>query len=272
MSRELTKSEKISLSTTEIAKRVRQQLKAEFKGYKFSVRTKYYSMGSSITVSLMKSVVKVKKDFNDLSGYSLNFYKDNHYTEDVLRRLQNEGYHQLNEYILRGEYKPDHWCNGVFLTEQGHILLKRVVQIADYYNYNDSDIQTDYYSVNFSFSLHLGKWDKPFIDGIVSKIDPDLHARIRKRDEEAKIHAHKQKEARDLKDKTDRLEADSHTAKSRRTVSQINTIMSATAIFDENGLEVQTPETRVRRLLELDEVRQAVKVKGIDWSKEILEL
>ena len=79
-------------------------------------------------------------------------------------------------------------------------------------------------------------------------------------------------EARALKRKADRMEADSHTAKSRRTVSQIKTIMSATAIFDGNGFEVQTPETRVRRILELEEVRQAVKVKGIDWSKEVFQL
>jgi len=163
--KQLTKNEKISLGTKEIAKRIRTQLKAEFKGCKFSVRIEYYSMGSSITVRLMKADIKIKRDFGEISNYSLCFYGDNHYTPDQLRSRQNEDYHQLNEYILRDKYDPEFWCNGVFLTERGHGLLKRVVEIADQYNYNDSDSMTDYYSVNFAFHLTLGKWDKPFIDG-----------------------------------------------------------------------------------------------------------
>lgn len=162
---QLTKSEKINLGTKEIARRIRHQLKQEFKGCKFSVRIEYYSMGSSITVRLMRADRQIKRDFNKISDYSLSFYRDNHYTPEQLKALQEEEYHQLNEYILKRKHDPDHWCNGVFLTEAGHDLLKRVVEIADQYNYNDSDSMTDYYSVNFSFHVSLGRWDKPFIDG-----------------------------------------------------------------------------------------------------------
>jgi len=76
---QLSRSEKIELGTKEIAKRVRQQLKAEFPRCKFSVRIEYYSMGSSITVRLMKSDIRVKKDFDEITDYALLFYKDNHY-------------------------------------------------------------------------------------------------------------------------------------------------------------------------------------------------
>jgi len=169
---QLTKSQKIRLGTKEIARRIRQQLKQEFKGCKFSVRISRYSMGSSITVSLMKSDIQIKKDFDNLSKYSLAFYLDNHYTPEKLRNLQEETYHQLNEYILKQKYNPDHWCNGVFLTAEGHSFLKRVVEIADQYNYNDSDSMTDYYSVNFAFHLSLGKWDKAFMDAQNSETDP----------------------------------------------------------------------------------------------------
>ena len=170
----LTKSEKISLSTTEIAKRIRQQLKAEFRGCKFSVRSEYYSMGSSVSVYLMKADRQIKKRFEELDPFVLFKVRGrSNYDEDQVKRLQGENYHQLNEYTLRREYDPDFWCNGVFLTEEGHKLLKRVVEIADQYNYNDSDSMTDYYSVNFSFSLSLGKWDKPFIDGTDSEPQPE---------------------------------------------------------------------------------------------------
>ena len=271
--RDLTKSEKISLSTTEIAKRIRQQLKAELPGNKFSVRTEYYSMGSSITVSLMRADRKVKLDFENIPESVQVNYRDNHsYDEDQLRSLQEESYHQLNEYILKRGYDDRHWCNGVFLTEQGHTLLKRVVQIADQYNYNDSDSQTDYYSVNFSFSLQLGKWDMPFIDGADSRTDSVLEERVRQRDEEATIHRQKLQVEQDLKDKMDRLESESHVAKSRRTMSQINDLMRSTAIIGENGFEVLTPEVKLKKILEIDEVQQAIKMKGIDWSKEIFKI
>jgi len=169
--RQLTRSEKIDLGTKEIARRIRQQLKAEFKGYKFSVTIEFYSMGSSITVRLMKSDIRVKRNFDEITDYALLFYKNNRYTEEQLKSLQNETYHQLNQYILKSDHDPDHWCNGVFLTEQGHNLLKRVVQIVDYYNFDDSDPMTDYYHVNFSFHLSLGKWDKSFIDGKALKTE-----------------------------------------------------------------------------------------------------
>ena len=55
-------------------------------------------------------------------------------------------------------------CNGTYLTKEGHDLLKRVVEIVNQYNYNHSDAMTDYYIVNFSFDLELGKWDKPMIE------------------------------------------------------------------------------------------------------------
>ncbi|KXB08674.1 hypothetical protein AKJ59_00630 [candidate division MSBL1 archaeon SCGC-AAA385M02] len=180
--KELTKKEKINLGTKEIAKRIRKQLKKEFPDCKFSVRIKRYSGGSSITVSFMKADRKVKMDFDKIPQGWFNRYLDIRSIED-LRKLQNEDYHQLNQHTLKQEY-GGHWCNGVFLTRQGHLLLKRVVQIADYYNYDDSDMMTDYYSVNFSFNIQLGKWDKPFIDGEGFKVDKQLEENIKQRQEQ----------------------------------------------------------------------------------------
>ena len=162
----LSRNDKVSLGTKEIAKLIRQQLKREFPRCKFSVRTQYYSGGSSISANLMKSDIQVKKDFKDISEYSFLRYKDNHYTPEKIEQMQAGDYFQLNEYNLRREYDKNHWCNGVFLTAKGHKFLKRVVKIADHYNFDDSDSMTDYYHVNFSFSLSLGKWDKPFVDGV----------------------------------------------------------------------------------------------------------
>lgn len=162
---QLTKSEKISINTTEISKRIRQQLQKEFPSCKFSVRSEYYSMGSSITVSLMKANFKVIMDFKGISEMAIFDYTQGR-SKEQLQEGQKENYHQLNPYASREEFNPDVWNNGVFLTKQGHELFKRVVEIADQYNYNDSDSQSDYYSVNFSFSLEIGKCDKDFERGV----------------------------------------------------------------------------------------------------------
>jgi len=158
----LTQSEKIHLSTTEIAKLIRQQLKKEYPKFKFSITSKYYSMGSSITISLMESPIKVIKDYKDLSELALLHTERNNYTKEQIEHMQKEKYHQLNQYILRHEYNPDTWNNGVFLTKEGHKVMQRAVKISDQYNFDESDSMTDYYFVNFSLHIQVGKWNKDY--------------------------------------------------------------------------------------------------------------
>jgi len=165
MLKELTKREKMNFSTKEIAKITRKKLKEEYPNCKFSVTSEYFSMGSSITISLMKSDRKIKKDFKNISEKAFWDYENRLYDKGRIEQLQKEDYHQLNQYNLREKYNPDTWCNGVFLTEKGHNLLKKVVETVQYYNWDNSDIQTDYFDVHFYLHMQLGKWDKPFIDG-----------------------------------------------------------------------------------------------------------
>lgn len=160
----LTKGEKINISTTEIAKRIRDQLKKDIPGSKFSVTSEYYSMGSCINIYLMESDIRILRSMGEIDLNAANL--GHGYTPEAIKQRQAEKYHQLSACTLREEYKPSSWCNGAFLTEEGHNLLKSVVKIADYYNYNDSDMQSDYYSVNFSMHINIGKYDKPFIQEV----------------------------------------------------------------------------------------------------------
>ena len=162
---ELTKIEKINLGTTEIAKRVREQLKTEFPNCKFSVTTQQYSGGSSISINLMKADIQVVKDIDDISDAAIE-QLGTAYTRQDIRAMQKLGYRQLNRHTLHGDYDSENWCNGVFLTEQGHNVLQKAVAIATHYNYDDSVPEADYYSVNFSLDIGLGKWDKAFEDGV----------------------------------------------------------------------------------------------------------
>ena len=113
----------------------------------------------------MRANIRVIKKFSEISQEALLRYCDTWRTKEQLQKIQEEHYFQLNPYTLREVYNPNTWCNGVFLTKEGHALLKKVVKIADHYNFDDSDSMTDYYSVNFSFHIELGKWNKPFVDG-----------------------------------------------------------------------------------------------------------
>lgn len=160
MEQQLTRSEKISLGTKEIAKLVRNQLKKEFPGCKFSVTTEYYSGGSSINLNLMKADIQVIRSPEDLT-LDDTFHLGYGYDLETVKERQKDKHHQLNKYTLREEHQTDRWCNGVFLTEEGHKLMQRAVKIVDEYNYDDSDPMTDYFSVNFYDHYSLGKWDKP---------------------------------------------------------------------------------------------------------------
>jgi len=159
----LTQSQKIELGTKEIAKRIREKLKKSFPNCKFSVRMDRYSGGSSISVYLMEANFNPIMDFKDIPEQAIYEKTEmQNYTREDLQKRQAKKYHQLNHYALKEEYNPNNWCNGVFLTQKGHNTLKKAVEIAEYYNYDNSNPQTDYYSVNFSFDISIGKWDKPF--------------------------------------------------------------------------------------------------------------
>lgn len=126
-----------NLSTTDIAKIIRKQLKKEFPTCKFLVTSQYYSGGSSLTVSLMKAPFK------------------------ILKQNPSNDYYQLNHYRALENYEDGN-NNGCFLTPNAWQLFQRVVKLVQSFNFDDSDGQIDYFHTNFYFHLEIGKWNKPF--------------------------------------------------------------------------------------------------------------
>lgn len=164
----MQRTELQSLSTTEIVKRIREELK-ELKGCKFSLTRQHYSGGSSISLTLMESDFRVIKKFEDipkLAIFDLGRRRGNYETEDKLRdqikQTQEANHHQLSEHTFREEYNENNWINGVFLTKEGHELFSKVMGIVDKYNYNNSDSSIDYFDVHFYLHLNIGKWDKDY--------------------------------------------------------------------------------------------------------------
>ena len=144
----LTKSEKIHLNLKDIAKLIREKLKKEFPNCVFSIQIQRYSMGQSLHINLMQAPFEV---------FDLIRTIDKH------GNVINRGHAQLNHYSINNDYDTEKgYSNGAYLTREAWVVLQRAVKLSNEYNFDESDIQTDYFSVNFYLQLSIGKWDKEF--------------------------------------------------------------------------------------------------------------
>jgi len=126
------------LRLRDIAKLVREQFKKEFPQCKFSVKTEYFSMGQALHVALMRAPFEIYLDKNE------------------------RGYSQINKNSFNCSYEEGYVNNGSKLTKNGFNVLKRMCNIVESYNREDSDSQTDYFDVNFYTHFSIGNFEKPF--------------------------------------------------------------------------------------------------------------
>jgi hypothetical protein len=112
----------------EIAAILREQLKKHYPNCKFSITTER----NSINVSLMEADFEV-------------FAKNHEDTKD--------GYIQINYRYADNDSR---------ITEKTKQLVNDVYTIQSHYNWDNSDIMTDYFDVNFYFHFEIGKWNRPF--------------------------------------------------------------------------------------------------------------
>jgi hypothetical protein len=114
------------LNLKDEAVRIRSELKKAFPAHKFTVRTSFYSMGQSLTVTLR-------------SGPTAFAYENGVPSQDA----------QINHYHSKSFYGDD---AGKFID--------KVVAIINKNNWNRSDPQTDYFDVGFYFHIEQGS---PFV-------------------------------------------------------------------------------------------------------------
>ena len=131
--------EKRKSEIAQIADRVRAQLKAQLPECKFSVRTEIFSGGRELKISLMEAPVQVFTDFTKTHA-------------------------QLNAYQFGEGKEPGegHMNNGEGLTPEGWNIMNKASIIGEAENWDKSDIQSDYFNVNYYFHIEVGQWDKPF--------------------------------------------------------------------------------------------------------------
>lgn len=115
------------LDITEVAKLIKKDLRAEFKGYKWSVTTERYSGGQSLKV-------KLKDAPSDFQLYNPEWLA--HYEETGRYNRELEQY-----------------------TGSAKDLMQRARAIVESYNYDGSDAMVDYFNVRFYESV---KFDHTF--------------------------------------------------------------------------------------------------------------
>lgn len=120
-----------SLSLKEIAQKVREYAKTdEVLGQcKWSITTHYASMCQELNITLMEAPFEA---FTDT-------YRD---------------YNQWSKYY---DSEDQNGC-----TKETNEVMCRMRDYVESYNYEDSDIYTDYFHVNFYTDYAIGKYDKPF--------------------------------------------------------------------------------------------------------------
>lgn len=116
----------------DIAALIRKDLKTAYPGYKFSVT----SGSHSVRVALMRSPILLYRDDKPV-----------HFT--------------INPYWTL-EAAPTYYGGAVdHLTQAGKVVAENLRRIVMHYHWDRSDIQSDYFNVNFYPSISFGKWDRP---------------------------------------------------------------------------------------------------------------
>lgn len=156
------------LTTVEIAKLIRKDLKAEFPECKFSVTSHSASMCSEISVSLMESpypaymtaeeIREARKDSSLWNNYSHPL--NEHYNINVNGKYYNVNF-MTNFTEQRGltDEEFEAFCNTVNIpTEKITSILKKADAIVNKYRYSDCDGMVDYFDTNFYyFNCEIGK-------------------------------------------------------------------------------------------------------------------
>ena len=139
-----------SLSTKDIAERIRHFCKKQYPECKFSIVKRDHN---SIGLALMSAPYEVFAT-PTLESVPTNRIQT---PEEGLKwwvRSIEKGHHTTNQYYIKDDY---------LLNDKGKEIMSFLKDCTLVYNFDDSDMQTDYFHTNFYIDLSIGKWDKPFI-------------------------------------------------------------------------------------------------------------
>ena len=166
-----------SLSTTDIAKKVREYAKYSYPDFKFSISCKYFSGGSSCTMTLMKSPYELtNEELLDkwCRTHTENYGRTEFYNgENWVYEATEENIRKYKEYVKKSVYENwqfnQYYDFGNDMAERSPIdvrvlsAIKDVMNYLQSYNWSDCDGSVDYFDVNFYYHISIGKYDKPCV-------------------------------------------------------------------------------------------------------------
>lgn len=114
-----------------VNEKIREDLKRELPNFSFSVKKD----NRSIYITILSGNIKPFKAFSSAEekGYTAS---------------------SINQYWIDDEEG---------LSDAGKDLIKKVKSISNKYNYDNSDIQSDYFDVNFYLKMYIGTREKPYV-------------------------------------------------------------------------------------------------------------
>jgi hypothetical protein len=117
--------------TKEDVQAIRQELKAQFPKWKFSVR---------------KGAGSLSVDVNILQGTA---------------SFEGKDYAQVNQYWIKDHWKDEDDCQ--VLTTINEIMLNAPGRAGGRVYFDESDAMTDYFHTAFYTHMQIGSWDKKYI-------------------------------------------------------------------------------------------------------------
>lgn len=138
------------LRVKEIAVLFRAYVKKHWPQCRFGVRSTY----NSIDIDLMSA------PFSPWANL-----EDEDVAAEVEQRKLNNPYYDAAATITSGHMQVNHHYvkDALLLSPAAKVLFKDICAFIQSYNFDHSDIQSDYFHVNFYLSLHIGRWNKPFV-------------------------------------------------------------------------------------------------------------
>lgn len=162
----------LKLSIKEIAQLIKKQLKKKFPNATFSVTTEGNCYYSGLNINLMKDLKNPINSFENavleaekssISGIIANPEKwvglqdweieQSEMRKKELKQRLESGNISVNQFHIQNDFE---------LSEYGKQLFEYVKDLADSFNYDDSDSMTDYFDQGFYLDLAIGKWNKKF--------------------------------------------------------------------------------------------------------------
>lgn len=153
-----------NLSTTDIAKKLREYVKKNYPDYKFSITSKYFSGGSEINVTLKQAPGEITNEkimqeylehnsarewWNKDSGKYEKYYE---MTDERKKEVIKDAVEHAYTFNIPGVEENPSW-----MSPEVNKVMMDVQRQLESYNFDHSDSQSDYYHVNFWSHYDISK-------------------------------------------------------------------------------------------------------------------